>query len=227
MEDKQSTINATGTIVFPTHCGPESIRRLKPDLPFDPPLVDAIVSMTKPPESGPTPVYLGAKIHTEMKKSGFGKTKSLVSNIPRDRSWIIGVYESDHWSAVSIDWQDVKIGYYDPNNFRAKEQRGKVTDVSTNPFFFLSKAHVLFQRIQKWIEHICDGNACRVWDVVWRFGPLQDKGDAVNCGVFTTLTLCRWLYAREVEDQVGDPIKYRKEFVALVSKRLKDGTGSK
>jgi hypothetical protein len=51
--------------------------------------------------------------------------------------------------------------------------------------------------------------------------PLQDKDDTVNGGVFATLTICRWLFVREVEDQLGDPIKFRKEFVAQISRTLK------
>jgi hypothetical protein len=52
---------------------------------------------------------------------------------------------------------------------------------------------------------------------------VQDKDDSVNCGVLGTKTISCWCCGREAETQVGDPIKFRREFVAQMSRRLKDG----
>jgi hypothetical protein len=84
-------VDIVATIVIPTTCGPESIRRLKPDQPFDPPLVDAIVSMVKPTQSNLQPIYLGVEIYSEICKTeeaGFGTTKSLVCDIPCCWQWM-------------------------------------------------------------------------------------------------------------------------------------------
>lgn len=133
MEETQSRIEAAATIAFPSTCGPESIRNLKPDTPFDPPLVDAIVSLAKPANSyGTSPVYLGAACYTEIMKDGFGTSKSRVSHIPRKGSWLMSAWKTGHWRGISIEWDGEKIGVYDSQGFRAKDHRDEIASVSTN-----------------------------------------------------------------------------------------------
>lgn len=213
------------TRAFRSFCGPESIRRLKPDMPLDPPLVDTIVALAMPAGSELPSAYLGTEIYEETKKSGFGQSKDLVSHMPRDKPWMFGIRVSDHWSAVEINWEAGKIGFYDPQYYRARTTAwDRVTDVSKDlQGFSASNAHVLLQHIKSWIEHLCDEDTCRTWDLCERFGPLQNRGDTLHCGVFTALTLCVWLHGREVEEQVADPIKCRLSFAAQIWKSVREG----
>lgn len=72
-------ISATETCAFPSSCGRESIQKLQPDSPFDPRLIDTIVSLF---DCAAGQVYLGTDIYTEIKKPGFGVSKDMVRNCP-------------------------------------------------------------------------------------------------------------------------------------------------
>lgn len=136
MEDEHCWIDTdpANERAFRSSCGPESIRRLKPDKPLDPPLVDTIVALAMPAGSELPSAYLCTKIYEETRRSGFGDSKRLVNQMPRDRPWIFGILESNRWSAVEIGWQDGRIGYYDPQCYRARTTRWKeVIDVSKTP----------------------------------------------------------------------------------------------
>ena len=147
MEDNQCRIetDATDTRPFGSSCGWDSICQLKPDSPFDSPLIDTIVALLDDSAaSEPRPVYLGTDVYTEMNKEGFGNSKSLVNHIPRDRQWLFGICEGNHWCAMDINWPEAKISVYDPQGFRARARRDKITDVCTHSSdFSLPEAHIV------------------------------------------------------------------------------------
>jgi hypothetical protein len=135
MEDNRLRIETivTETRPFRWSCGPESIRRLMHDSPFDPPLIDIIVAQSK---SG-QPVYLGSVIYAEIQKSGFGDSKRLVSGISRDRNWLFPIYRGAHCSALTVNWRQRRCGYYDHRHWAGapRPRRDMAIKVSTQTRF--------------------------------------------------------------------------------------------
>ena len=58
--------------------------------------------------------HLGTEIYPEVKKKGFGKSKTWLKDVPRAGQWLLAICDRNHWVAVCIDWIQGTIGYYDP-----------------------------------------------------------------------------------------------------------------
>ena len=43
----------------------------------------------------------------------------------------------------------------------------------------------------------------------------------MNCGVYVTLVLCCLLVGREAPEEVGDPNKYREEYIAEIWEKVR------
>ncbi|KAK3116875.1 hypothetical protein LTR53_002315 [Teratosphaeriaceae sp. CCFEE 6253] len=134
-----------------------------------------------------------------IKEARFKDLDRWTTGVPKQsKPWVFGLYESDHWMAVRIDWTKRSIQHYDLMHQKPT-----------------GRSRRILQHVESLAKHRCGEQT--VWRLEQFPGPLQAANDFVNCGVYVTWVLRHWVRSDDPSSaNLTNPLAFLIEILQLL-----------